>query len=87
VLESTDACSMIVTPNTELADRFLVEIGRGCPIAAGSASSDTRPAGEARPFEAIAEMIERAGPLTNRFGLIAGPSESIPTSIAFASGA
>jgi radical SAM superfamily enzyme YgiQ (UPF0313 family) len=71
-LETTDASSVIVTPNAELADRCLVEIARGCPYRCRFCFIGNAACHRARPFEAIREMIERGRRLTNRFGLIAG---------------
>lgn len=71
-LDSTDACSAIVTPEAEFSDRFLVEIARGCPYRCTfcflGSCSEYRP----RSFDAVREMIDRGRALTDRFGLIAG---------------
>ena len=77
-LDSTDACSMIVTPDAEFADRFLVEIARGCPYRCRFCFLGHAMPCRTRPFEAVREMIERGRLLTNRFGLIAAAVGSHP---------
>jgi len=70
--DTADACSVIVTPGAELADRFLVEIARGCPYRCRFCFIGHAACHRVRPFEAIREMIDRGRPLTWRFGLVAG---------------
>lgn len=71
-LDSADAMSAIVTPNTEFADRCLVEISRGCPYRCAFCFYGHSGPYRVRSFETVREMIERGRSLTNKFGLIAG---------------
>jgi len=77
-LDSTDAFSAIIAPDTELADRCLIEIARGCPYRCRFCFIGDAVAYRPRPFEAVVEMIERGRRLTSRFGLIAPAVGSHP---------
>ncbi len=77
-LDRPDAFSAIVAPLSELGDRCLVEIARGCPhrctfcfIGKGL---DYRP----RPLDCVIEMLARGRTLAGRFGLIAPAVGSHP---------
>ncbi len=62
----------IVTPHTEFADKFLVEMSRGCPEKCKYCWA-TFGMGRFRwhPTEFILEAIERARPLTDQLGFVA----------------
>ena len=62
----------IVTPHTEFADKFLVEMSRGCPEKCRYCWA-TFGMGAFRwhPTEFILEAIERARPLTDQLGFVA----------------
>ncbi|MBM3335822.1 radical SAM protein, partial [Candidatus Sumerlaeota bacterium] len=77
-LDAADAYSAITTPMTELGDRCLVEIARGCPYRCRFCFTGHTIAYRPRPFEAVREMIERGRRLTQRFGLIAPAVGSHP---------
>jgi radical SAM superfamily enzyme YgiQ (UPF0313 family) len=64
--------SAIVTPHTEFADKFLVEMSRGCPEKCRYCWA-TFGMGRFRwhPTEAILESLERARPVTDQLGFVA----------------
>lgn len=77
-LTTPDAYSMIVAPFTELGDRCLVEIARGCPYRCRFCFVGHCVPYRVRPFEAVREMMERGRHLTPHFGLIAPAVGSHP---------
>jgi radical SAM superfamily enzyme YgiQ (UPF0313 family) len=64
--------SCIVTPKTEFADKFLIEMSRGCPEKCRYCWA-TFGMGKFRwhPTEYILESLERARPVTNQIGFLA----------------
>jgi len=64
--------SAIVTPHTEFADKFLIEMSRGCPEKCKYCWA-TFGMGKFRchPTEFILEAMERARPVTDRLGFVA----------------
>ncbi|MCX8037332.1 MAG: B12-binding domain-containing radical SAM protein [Candidatus Sumerlaeia bacterium] len=77
-LNRPDAFSAVLAPLSELGDRCLVEIARGCPYRCTfcfiGETLDYRP----RPLDCVFEMLERGRTLANRFGLIAPAVGSHP---------
>jgi len=77
-LDSPDALSTVVTPNTELGARCLVEIARGCPYRCRFCFTGNCLPYRARRFAVVREMLEKGRQLTSRFGLIAPAVGSHP---------
>ena len=66
--------SLVITPHTEVAERFLVAVGEGCPYgcrfcAAGFARRPPR----AYPFDVLARAVDEGLAATSRVGLM-GPA-------------
>ncbi len=70
-LDAHPTASAIVTPYTEFADRFLVEISRGCTRACRfCATRGLYGHARVRSAEAILEQVRRGMGLTDRIGLV-----------------
>jgi len=73
------AHSVIITPESEFADTFLVEVARGCPFGCGFCTVALR-LGPWRPFAlaAIRTALKRGREFTRRVGLIGASLGSHP---------
>ncbi len=69
-LDSHACCSAIVTPATEFADMFLIELGRGCRRGCRFCSASHIYLRRERSLESLKEQISGGKTLSDRVGLV-----------------
>lgn len=78
-LSATPTCSRLITPEPPFSDRYLVEVGRGCPHGCRfcSAGYIYRPP-RFRPLSLLRDCLDKGRQLTSRIGLMGAAISDLP---------
>ncbi len=78
-LSATPTCSRLITPEPPFSDRYLVEVGRGCPHGCRfcSAGYIYRPP-RFRPLSLLRDCLDQGSRLTHRIGLMGAAISDLP---------